>query len=279
MSSVDVPTDPHSENGHSEGSVEDRLAALEQQMAEVQEENDQLRDELERKDARIERQSEQIAALESVLDSEIRPRLDGLRKMIDQHDEDLYGGADEKFSDELDEYREDSNGLCYDVLRSLPELLDARVEMREDIDRNSNGRAKNRRRINILAEDAGLDPERALERDKIGALLEGPSEVNEEGVMATERAHDILMNAPRWGTQMGHKGVQCLRLVGPEVTTHLSDLRDESLQSVQVKRAFQKLADLGADSPRVVDHTKNNRTENRVLFLQLDQEEFDRLTE
>lgn len=116
--------------------------------------------------------------------------------------------------------------------------------------------------INVSVTDADL-----MGDDKITRVLRhGVSDVVDGKIWPVHnRARDILANIGEWGTRQNDANGARFYITAAEAKSRLRDKRDESLQSNEVRRAFEKIEEWGGDSPRHV-LASNSDGKNRLVI-------------
>jgi hypothetical protein len=135
------------------------------------------------------------------------------------------------------------------------------------------------RQIQQLAGEVDVDLEdlSSDEIDKIARLgNNGPSDVVDGRITGVhERAYDLVRNFGEWSSPTKENGRQMFEISWPDAREKLSLLRNESLQTSQVRRVFEKVEELAVNSPRSVriehtDSSKANRFQMELTNDELD---------
>lgn len=115
---------------------------------------------------------------------------------------------------------------------------------------------KLRRRINALAEkaDVELTDSDLMGDDKISTVMHDGPEAVVDGTPSKvhERAADLLLKIDEWGDRVSDTNGRRFVIKTGTAKDRLSDYRNETLQSVQVGRVFDKIEAWANSSPRDV---------------------------
>lgn len=158
----------------------------------------------------------------------------------------------------------------FDEILALADQVVRKEELKSEQQTRTQKVSTLNRKIDILARECGVDlsDSRIRGEDKIKqVLIHGPGEVESTVYPAHERARDILANAGDWGSIVDDANGKRFTIGIGEARSRLKDKRDEELQSVEVRRAFEKVLDWAGD-PRHAKLTKNGDGENQLtLFI------------
>jgi hypothetical protein len=130
------------------------------------------------------------------------------------------------------------------------------------------------RKVACIADECEIDlSDTAIAgEDKIKRLLKhGPDDITDRVYPVHHRARDTLSHAADWGTSTQDSFGERITLKGPKVRRQLELKRDESLQSKQVRDVFEKIEELGQDSPRTVTAKTGGDGVNKLtIYLEED---------
>lgn len=134
--------------------------------------------------------------------------------------------------------------------------------------------SKIERKVSILAEETETDltDTDVAGEDKIKRLLtNGPEDVVDRVYQVHHRARDLLEHAGEIGNVQNDKFGRRIMFTSPVVKERLGMVRNEELSTTEVKRVFEKVEELAADSPRKA--TKDFSGETNKLVINLDEGE------
>jgi len=110
-----------------------------------------------------------------------------------------------------------------------------------------------------------------MDMDKIARLVKiGPDDIVDQVYPVHERARVLLENLPDWGTAISDSLGQRLQITAPTAAEMVGLARAENVSSEQIKRVFEKIDELAADSPRKVSVEKRD---DDVLALTMETHE------
>jgi uncharacterized protein YukE len=237
----------------------ERVDSMESRIAELEAENEDLRSEVD----------QQQALLEAV------------RKGMSRNAATLFGDADSEHSDKQEQFIERHGAIVDQLMPSVDGgvLEELRSDLRDRLHGLGSEFAgqygKLRRRLVAVEEETGVDIDEAdvIAEDRIRTVLKhGPEEV--EGGSASAKHHratDVLRNVNDWGNRIRNDGYgDRFVLDASKVKQHLNDKRDETLQSVQVTRAFEAIVEWAKDSDRDVTMKRGSRGDSHKLRIQLE---------
>lgn len=172
---------------------------------------------------------------------------------------------------ELDAIIEEFDELQEHVREDLENEIESEKQQRSQAD------AVLERKIATVAQASDADvnvEDAAMGMDKITRLIKiGPDDVVDRVYAVHERAQVLLEHLPDWGDTISDAKGNRLQITAPEAAEKIGLVRAESVSSEQVKRVFEKVEELAADSPRRVSVGKNGED---VLHLQIELEDGDR---
>ncbi|QZP38263.1 hypothetical protein [Halobaculum magnesiiphilum] len=150
---------------------------------------------------------------------------------------------------------------------SLIDALDTSTQSGEPTDSDT---TRLRRVVDAIAEKVDLDTSSPLggaTEDTLTRLLKhGPSDITDRVYAVHHRARDVLSHIGDWGTTTNDAYGRRITISAPVVKEKLSLKRDEQLSSTEVRRIFEKLEALAADSPRDVTADTGGRSQNRLMI-------------
>ncbi|WP_277552323.1 hypothetical protein [Halobaculum limi] len=127
-----------------------------------------------------------------------------------------------------------------------------------------------RRILESVADSVGIDTDDALGgagEDTLTRLLRyGPSDITDRVYAVHNRARDLLSHIGEWGHTVKDAYGRRVTITAAVVKEKLSLKRGEQLTSTEVRRIFEKLEALAADSPREVRADTGGRSPNRLLI-------------
>ncbi|SEP28768.1 hypothetical protein SAMN04487948_13416 [Halogranum amylolyticum] len=217
----------------------------------LEDENDRLRDQLDDATETIEtlertvtiRHDRQLAHLEEIIIGE-----DGI--LVDDQEAHLA-----------------ERGPILDYLQDVVHTEDLHAEQQT----RSKHDAKLERKLAMIADetDVELTDTAIAGEDKLQRLLTyGPEDIADRVYNVHHRARDVLAHATSWGQRTRDKFGERVVMSARTVKEKLGLKRDETLSSTEVRRVFEKLEQLAADSPRRVRAiTGGSKTNKLVISL------------
>lgn len=241
--SVKTPS-PDSTDGDLRSVVED----LASRVSELEDENQQLRERVSELESQptVEWQGNKNAAGSLWVDDY------PLGKAVKRHGERLT--ELEPIEDHIEDAREVAEDASEDA-------ADVQENIREEQKTRSQQDTRIERRINAVAEKAGVEVTDAdlTEDDKLTQLLSvGVDAVTDRVFDVHHRARALLQNPREWGDVT--EDANGVRVVyrAPDVRPYLEAQFNQSFSSSQISRVFSKIEELAGDSPRRVTHRKTD---------------------
>lgn len=249
---------------------------LAEQVDALQQQVDQLAAETERLRSELEAERSERAALEETLDltTETVWTLEDI--VLGEYDA-MVANALVDDQGAILERIEDGTLGDHTVIAELEEELDD-LEDRLVAEQQTRSQHDSRieRRVSLLADEVDVDLTDATVagEDSIQRLLKyGPEDLGGQTYEWHHRARDLLSYAGEIGhtvrDEFGHR----ITITGPDARTELKKIRNETLSSSQVRRVFENIENLAADSPRKV-HAKTGETDDvnkLVVYLRQDE--------
>ena len=106
-------------------------------------------------------------------------------------------------------------------------------------------------------------------------LKYGPDDITDSTHAWHYRARDLLAYAGDIGSVVNDAFGKRITITGPDARTELKKIRDERLSSSQIRRIFENIEQLAADSPRKVTAKTGNSNDVNTLVVHLQLDEFD----
>lgn len=210
----------------------------------------------------IEAINDRLDELEVSVDVRHEKQIKSFKRLLFNDEDGVASDADEEFAETYDGVM----GFLVDHLDDTDvegELDDLKRQLRDQREQRGNDLARLRRRVHHLADELDIDVSDSAVTgdDKITQLLKhGPEAVsnNPQEHTTLQRGRAVLSHATDWGeeTADGHFGHR-ITFYGPTVKEKLELHRNENLQSTQIKRVFERLEELAADSPRKATYSKS----------------------
>ena len=217
--------------------------------------------------------------LEAVINTDTTPtnvdeRLEHLERRVDikheRHlswvDTILVGDETGYLTDEQEAFLAEHDSL----LECLQTLTDESPTTNTSTEATSADTTRIRRIVESVADSVGIDTEDALggaEEDTLTRLMKyGPSDITDRVYAVHNRARDLLSHIGEWGRTTNDVYGKRITITAPVVKEKLSLKRGEQLTSTEVRRIFEKLEALAADSPREVRADTGGRSQNRLLL-------------
>lgn len=237
-------------------SIERRLDALDRENQRLQEENEELREE----------------------NSELRERVSDLETAVEVTQETVWNLEDTVIGEYDFSHRDVQGESIISRLESLEsgelateKLSELQRELREEQRKRGSDDTKIRRRLSHVEDETGVNPDGAETGDKITEInRNGPGAVTNRVTSKYERAATLIQSGfdddagNDWADRVSDSRGKRLVFKSSTVRPLLSEREDGRLQTVQVRRAFETIEDLAADSPRRVKLTKTDDGENRL---------------
>ncbi|SHG37923.1 hypothetical protein [Halobaculum gomorrense] len=201
--------------------------------------------------------------------AELTERLDTLERTVTiKHDRHL-SWLDGIIVGDESGYITDEQEALLEAHDSLIDALDTTAQ--SDTSHEANAEPTRLRRIvDAIADKVDLDTTAALggaTEDTLTRLLKhGPSDITDRVYAVHHRARDLLSHIGEWGTTTNDAYGRRITISAPVVKENLSLKRDEHLSSTEVRRIFEKLEALAADSPREVTADIGGRSQNRLTI-------------
>jgi len=143
-------------------------------------------------------------------------------------------------------------------------------ELRDEQVERSQTDAQLRQRIKKVAEkaDVTVTDTDIMGDDRIQTVIDDGPEAIVDGRLSPvhERAADLLLKVDEWGKRVSDANGRRFVIKTGEAKSRLNDYRNESLQSVEVGRVFDKIDSWAADSPRDVTIDKAPDGQRRMTI-------------
>lgn len=150
------------------------------------------------------------------------------------------------------------------------DIQDVHEEVIDEQKTRSRADAKIERRISHIADDLSVE---VSEDDIMGddRLMRLARNGAEDAVVGSvykvhKRARDLLVNMDTWADVTNLHGQRAAVYTAPAVKPYLESTYDKSFSTSEVKRVFEKIVELGEDSPRKVRKDKDGENRHRLII-------------
>ena len=241
--------------------IDDQRETIEEQAALIedqQQQNTQLVERIDEFETHVESHKTRLEQLERAVDIKHEKHLSWLDTVI-------VGDETGYLTDAQEEFLEEHDSLI-DCLQALT-ATDSPTPTHESTTHET---TRLRRIVESVADTVGLDTDDALggaDEDTLTRLMKyGPSDITDRVYAVHNRARDLLSHIGEWGRTTNDVYGKRITITAPVVKEKLSLKRGEQLTSTEVRRIFEKLEALAADSPREVRADTGGRSQNRLLI-------------
>jgi len=254
--------------------VREQRAVIDEQRETIDEQQ-KLIDELTDRADKLEDRAAESADLEE--------RIEHLERTVDiKHDRHL-SWVDKLLVGDESGYLTDEQEAFLNEHESVIECLQANTTSSDETQPDDNPQhhetTRLRRIVESIADSVDINTDDTLggaNEDRITRLLKyGPSDITDRVYAVHNRCRDLLSHLGKWGTSAHDSYGRRITITAATVKEKLGLKRDEQLTSTEVRRVFEKIESLAADSPRKVVADTGGRGRNR-LVVYLTEEEADR---
>lgn len=166
------------------------------------------------------------------------------------------------------------NGLDRNVDANESNIEDVRQDLINEQKTRSRADSEIEQRISTVADEVGiddLDTDLAGD-DKLVRLAKNGTDAVIGGRVypVHKRSRKLLLNASAWGKQVSDANGPRVRFVAPEVKPFLDAEFNRDFKTSEIERIFEKVEDLGEDSPRQVRKDKTKDGSHRLTVRLVD---------